>query len=246
MLAVQGFPQTADTAFQEPPSSNLVEPVSTPAKNSYLLSASGVMYGILVQDVAFLKRFDRDLNWDLREDYPGFHTHIDDQLRYVPVATVYALDLLGVESKNTMIDKTAMYLISNALTGMTVGTLKTQTHKMRPDGSSNRSFPSGHTATAFAAAEFMNQEYKHLSPWYGIAGYTVASATGTLRMLNNSHWLSDVIMGAGVGILTTKLVYVAYPLVKTKVFKNKPLNVIIVPIYDGQVYGLTLTAPLIK
>ena len=91
-----------------------------------------------------------------------------------------------------------MYLISNTLTGIAVSKLKTQTAILRPDGSSNRSFPSGHTAEAFAAAEFMNQEYKHLSPWYGIAGYTLATATGTLRVLNNSHWLSDVIMGAGL------------------------------------------------
>ena len=78
------------------------------------------------------------------------------------------------------------------------------------DGS-GRAFPSGHTATAFVAAEFIQQEFKDASPWYGFAGYTVATATGTLRMLKNAHWFSDVVAGAGVGILTTKLTYLAYP-----------------------------------
>jgi hypothetical protein len=33
-------------------------------------------------------------------------------------------------------------------------------------------------------------------------------------MLNNEHWMSDVLVGAGIGILTTKVTYLLYPLVK--------------------------------
>lgn len=71
----------------------------------------------------------------------------------------------------------------------------------RPDGSNNKSFPSGHTATAFMAATMLHKEYGGRSPWYSIAGYSMATVTGVSRMLNNKHWLSDVLVGAGIGIL---------------------------------------------
>ena len=45
------------------------------------------------------------------------------------------------------------------------------------------------------------------SPWYSIAGYTLATATGVMRVLNNRHWISDVLSGAGIGILSTELAY---------------------------------------
>mgnify|MGYP003199246539 CR=1 FL=1 len=63
------------------------------------------------------------------------------------------------------------------------------------------SFPSGHTATAFMTATMLTKEYGHISPWIGIGAYSVATATGLMRMANNKHWLSDVLTGAGIGIL---------------------------------------------
>ena len=114
-----------------------------------------------------------------------------------------------------------------------MSSLKKITHIQRPDGSSYESFPSGHTAEAFASAEFLRQEYKDVSPWYGIAGYAAATATGALRIYNNKHWLSDVVAGAGIGIASTKLAYWIYPAIKRKFFKNKPMNTFIIPYYQG-------------
>jgi membrane-associated phospholipid phosphatase len=85
--------------------------------------------------------------------------------------------------------------------------LKRIVNRERPNGSNRRSFPSGHTATAFIAAEFLHQEFGHLSPWISIAGYTTASATAYLRLYNNEHWLGDVLAGAAIGMASTKLVY---------------------------------------
>ena len=45
------------------------------------------------------------------------------------------------------------------------------------------------------------------SPWYSVAGYGVATATGVMRVLNNRHWISDVLSGAGIGIMSTELAY---------------------------------------
>ena len=56
-------------------------------------------------------------------------------------------------------------------------------------------------------ATMLSKEYGHLSPWVGIGGYGVATMTGLMRIANNKHWLSDVIVGAGIGILATELGY---------------------------------------
>jgi len=128
------------------------------------------------------------------------------------------------------------YLIMSS----TVLTLKSTIKTERPDKTSNNSFPSGHTATAFAGAEFMWQEYKDQSIWYGISGYVVATGTGLFRMYNNRHWLTDVAAGAGIGILSAKIAYWINPYVKNKIFGSKEKNVSsgIAPFYNGKQMGL--------
>jgi len=128
--------------------------------------------------------------------------------------------------------------------GLSVNYLKGATNKLRPSGANSRSFPSGHTATAFVGAEFMRQEFSESSPWYGYVGYSMATATGALRMMNDQHWLSDVLAGAGVGIISTRLTYLAYPWIKKKLIRNKEPNFIAVPVVQGNIVGFSLMAPL--
>ncbi len=73
-----------------------------------------------------------------------------------------------------------------------------------------RSFPSGHTLTAFAAAAAVTEETSEWWPhstWY-IAPlmYGGATVVGLSRMYNNKHWASDVVMGAAIGIFTGRRV----------------------------------------
>lgn len=63
----------------------------------------------------------------------------------------------------------------------------------------------------------LHKEYGHRSPWYSIGGYTVATVTGVTRQLNNRHWMSDIMVGAGIGILATELGYFLADLI----FKDK-------------------------
>lgn len=109
---------------------------------------------------------------------------------------------------------------SVALMAASVNLIKSTSKVMRPDGSNNHSFPSGHTATAFMCATMLHKEYGCVSPWYSIGGYVVATATGVSRILNNKHWISDVLVGAGIGILSTELGYFFADLI----FKGKGLN----------------------
>ena len=152
----------------------------------------------------------------IQKNYPDSHTNIDDYLMFVPAAGVYGLNFAGVKGKNNFADRSLIYLISISLASITSGTIKRTIEVERPDGSDFRSFPSNHTTIAFVSATFLHEEYKDQSIWYGIAGYSIATATGVLRMLNNKHWMSDVMVGAGLGILATKVVYLVYPAAKNK------------------------------
>lgn len=91
----------------------------------------------------------------------------------------------------------------------------------RPDGSTRNSFPSGHTANSFMNATFLQKEYgEYRHPLYGVGAYTLATATALGRQLNNRHWVSDVLAGAGIGILSTQLGY----LIANRVFKENGLR----------------------
>lgn len=158
----------------------------------------------------------------LRNDYmPAFSEHLDDYIQYLPAAVMLGLKIGGVKGRSSW----GRMLVSDAFSTIfmvsTVNILKHATKETRPDGSNNHSFPSGHTATAFMTATMLHKEYGYISPWISVGAYTVATATGLLRMANNKHWLSDVMAGAGIGILTTELGYYLADLI----FKDKGLLV---------------------
>ena len=91
-------------------------------------------------------------------------------------------------------------------------------------------------------AEFLYQEYKDISVWYGVAGYVVAAGTGLFRLHNEKHWLTDIAAGAGIGILSTKIAYWLHPFIKKTIFKDKEKTTgIVMPFYNGKEYGLGLT-----
>ena len=118
------------------------------------------------------------------------------------------LKLAGVEGRSDWPRLVASSLASYAVMAAFVNSIKYTASEIRPDFSTRNSWPSGHTATAFVGATILHKEYGLTrSPWYSIAGYSLATATGVMRVLNNRHWVSDVLSGAGIGILSTELGY---------------------------------------
>ena len=157
----------------------------------------------------------------LRNDYmKSFHRPFDNYTQYLPGAVMLGLKTAGVDSRSSWGRMLASDAFSVAIMGTVVNTMKYTTHVTRPDGSNNHSFPSGHTATAFMTATMLTKEYGHISPWIGIGSYTIASGTGLMRMANNKHWLSDVLTGAGIGILSTEFGYYIADLL----FKDKGIR----------------------
>ncbi|KIO53453.1 phosphatase PAP2 family protein [Flavobacterium hibernum] len=195
-------------------------------------------YGFIGLESDQLKSFNTQIRDEVKEDIDNKIT-IDDFSQYAPAASVYALNAMGIEGKNNLKDRSIILATSYLIMSTTVFSLKHITKVERPDGTSNNSFPSGHTANAFAGAEFLWQEYKDKSIWYGISGYIVATGTGLFRMYNNRHWLTDVAAGAGIGILSTKAAYWLFPYVKNTIFPSKENKVtsMIMPFYNGKQMG---------
>ncbi|MCW4468889.1 phosphatase PAP2 family protein [Flavobacterium sp. MFBS3-15] len=197
-------------------------------------------YGVIGIESDQLKSFNTQLRDEVKEDIDE-KTSIDDFSQWAPAASVFALDALGIKAKNSLRDRSVILATSYSIMGLTTLAAKSITQIERPDKSANNSFPSGHTATAFAGAEFLMQEYKHESVWYGIAGYAVATGTGLFRIYNNKHWLTDVAAGAGIGILSTKAAYWINPIITKALFGDKQAKSgtsALMPGYDGRTFGL--------
>ena len=138
----------------------------------------------------------------------NFHSEIDNYTQFSGIALTAGLKMAGVEGRSSWPRLFASSLASYGVMAAFVNSIKYTTSEMRPDGSTRNSWPSGHTATAFVGATILHKEYGLTrSPWYSIGGYTLATATGVMRVLNNRHWISDVLSGAGIGILSTELAY---------------------------------------
>ena len=197
-------------------------------------------YGIIGIESDAIKNLNIEIKEEVNENIDHKLT-IDDFTQYVPAASVYGLNAIGIKGKSNFKDRSLILAASYLLVAATTLPLKNITHVQRPDGSSYNSFPSGHTATAFAGAEFLWQEYKDVSIWYGISGYVVATGTGFFRMYNDRHWLTDVAAGAGIGILCTKTAYWLYPKMQKLLFKKETkAAVMVAPFYNGKQTGIGL------
>ena len=194
-----------------------------------------------VYDHGALKQLDVSTKAELQEDHPLFAAHVDDYIQFAPAAAVYALNLSGIKGKHNLFDASMLYVTSAAIMGVSTHFVKQGIGRERPNGNGENSFPSGHTASAFMAAEFLHQEYKDVNPWIGYAGYFVATATGTLRMYNNKHWFSDVVAGAGFGIASTKISYLVYPYIKSLFTTKKDGNFTFMPFHQQGSTGLMLS-----
>ena len=132
---------------------------------------------------------------------------VDDYLRFAPIAAVAALKACGVENGRGWAE-TGLYAAGSvAATSGVVWGLKHVVDKRRPDGTDNRSFPSGHAAFAFAGAAILHKEFGKVSPWITAGGYCIAAATAADRVRRNRHGWADVAAGAAIGILGTEAVY---------------------------------------
>lgn len=185
----------------------------------------------------------QDQNVAIRDEIQGKGHKVlkfDNYTQYAPYVGYYGLSLFGLKSRHNYVDRTLILGISTALMATSVKMIKKHTKVWRPDDSSNNSFPSGHTATAFMGAELLRIEYWNTSPWIGFAGYLIATETAFMRIYNNRHWLTDVIAGAGIGILSARVANWLFLLLSDYLLHPKSNNVAIMPFMENDIrYGNT-------
>ncbi|WP_051359922.1 phosphatase PAP2 family protein [Adhaeribacter aquaticus] len=224
------FAQQTDSLKQIPPEVK---------KHAYvkgaILPAALVGLGIYtVRDNGFYSSYDASK--DARREFPNFSTKADDFVFFIPALGLYAFDLFSSQNRHHIGRQTGLLLSSGALMGALVYPLKAVTNVTRPNGENNRAFPSGHTSSAFVIATVIDKEFRAKSPWISAGAYAIASSTGVMRVLNNEHWMSDVLAGAGIGLISVHTVYYIHE----HYLKNKRIAVVPTTLFGGQ--GLTLMA----
>ncbi len=101
--------------------------------------------------------------------------------------------------------------------------LKPTVDRTRPNGGS-QSFPSGHAASAFAGAAFLQIRYGWI---YGVPATAAAVFVGYSRVESKEHWTSDVVAGGAIGV--------AANLVFTRRYHNASLSPVVGPHTVGAV-----------
>lgn len=198
--------------------------------------------GITHMDDEGLFEGSRGLRRVVQRHYSGFETTVDNYTYYAPLAMTIGLNVAGVKGEHHFAEQAILLGMTYFLNKTITNNLKSMLDVNRPDGSNNDAFPSGHSSAAFAYATFFHKEYGQRSPWYSVAGYSFAVATGAMRILNDRHWLSDVLAGAGIGILSAEAVYLVYPLVQEKIAKGylKKKQIGLMPFYGGGAGGIAV------
>lgn len=161
----------------------------------FITPACLIATGVAFHYVPALQPFNHFVRDAVQTNLFG-RTKADNYVQYLPSVAMLGLDFVMKEHSSSFGERALSLSLGYLFMGAGVLCVKDNLRLLRPDSSAFNSFPSGHTATAFLGAELFRHYYRHLSPWYGVAAYTFAVATGFGRIFNNRHWFADVVCGA--------------------------------------------------
>lgn len=184
--------------------------------SALIAPAALLIYGGLKPVINGIPELDNKIMNNVRENYPDFHTNAADYLMWLPSASVYAMDAFHVKMQHNFKEHLILEAGSVLVTGALGFGMRKLSENINAYKSQNTKFPSGHTANAFRGAEIVHQELKASHPVLSYTGYLVATGVGLIRIYNKNHFLSEVLAGAGLGILSTKLTYWIFGKVKEK------------------------------
>jgi membrane-associated phospholipid phosphatase len=200
------------------------------SRNSFpkllIVPSSLVISGLIIKGTTYRESIQK---W-VQSSSLKTNNHIDDFIQYAPMAEMFVADIAYSKTKNEVFQQSKNLIISQLFTAFIVQTLKFSTNVTRPNGASH-SFPSGHTSVAFTGATALYLEYRDTNPFLAYSGYGFSTATGILRVTNNKHWVSDVLVSAGIGMLSARLTWYINPFKNWKPFKSS--KVAIYPYVNG-------------
>lgn len=138
-------------------------------------------------------------------------THFGDYKMQMPI--ILSIWTLAVATNSKKLHKTAGDAVEASFiaAGMITPLLVMISGRALPDADENAmkfepftggrfSYPSGHTTAAFALATVLDQNFRDtFGYWHTPLLYAVAIGTAHSRIYDHTHYLSDVILGAGIG-----------------------------------------------
>lgn len=202
----------------EAPNGHYLKPAALIIPGTFLI------YGGLKPFVNGIQRLDDSIYSNIKAHHPGFHTNAEEYLMWAPSASIYLLDAFKVKTQHTFKEHLIIDAGSIIITGGIGYTMRLVSRHISAYTTHNTEFPSGHTANAFRSAEIFHQELKGRSPLLSYSGYIIATSVGITRIYKQAHLLSEVLAGAGLGIISTKLTYWIFDKVKYK-SKRNPVSI---------------------
>ncbi len=169
-------------------------------------------------------------------------TKIDNYIQYTPIVFMYGADIAGIPAQHDACDQTKYLLMSELLNTLIVRSLKPLMKVRRPDDSNYHSMPSGHTSNTFTSATVLYREFKDTAPYVAYSGYLVGTTVAALRMTNNRHWLSDVLVGAGIGTFSALIIYHFKPLKNWHPFQKQRITIL--PNLSTEIFAVNLVIGL--
>ncbi len=219
--SVQAQDTIADSVSRAKQTDSIGKPGRYFKPKAVILPATLLLYSGLKPVIPAIQNAD-DQIWDnVMKNHPDFKTNADDYLMWAPTASLYIMDAFKVKTKNKFYEHLIIDAGSIIVTGGIGFVMREISKNIEEYNTHDSKFPSGHTANAFRGAEIVYQELKHTHPWLSYSGYVFASAVGVLRIYNKTHLLTEVLAGAGLGILSTKLTYLVFDKVKYRKKKGK-------------------------
>jgi membrane-associated phospholipid phosphatase len=153
---------------------------------------------------------------------------------------LYGYSLEDKKARTTALLGLESFLISSVFTQA----IKFTAHRHRPSEgnqydkwegpsftTSNLSFPSWESSSAFAIGTVIASEY-HDNAWIPPLAYGIATLTALSRVNDNDHWASDVFFGSAIGFFTAKAIVVLH---------KKGVNIAVIPVIDGQLRALLIS-----
>ncbi len=195
-------------------------PLRMNTKDRWLWGATGVSMLMLLPEFNGHRSFDEKINAGIDrgdQPYESFFKRFtylgDGGVLFGACVATYGISSVGDYEGTQRFS--AQWMEALVDTSLWVGALKMLTGRNRPQSmdaesefsgpvgyfnnqGGNSSFPSGHTALAFATAAVFTRESDN-DPWVGVPAYLVAGGVGFSRLYVEKHWLSDVLFAAVLG-----------------------------------------------
>lgn len=177
---------------------DFISPVTTPA---WIPLVSGAVLTTTVYDLRGKWENPLQSRWSNHRPFGATSNSIGDMLgqlipNFLYSAGMYSDYWWGSHDKKNR-ERAILMFRATVYSGAVATVVKYSVHERRPNGSDRKSFPSGHTTSAFAFASIVGAEHE----WYwGVQAYALATFIGATRISSNMHRLHDVIGGATIGL----------------------------------------------